>query len=181
MGDTPAGMTSDHIKSHLQKFRANSKISREEFLADYARALREAQAKADEAVVRVPPSRRRARSMCRTPRTACPAHRQMAAPPSRLASALTPWPCAQSSRHGRRPPRRLAPPPPSLGSWRHRRMSTCSSLAQGFLPLPTTCPPRQPRGSHQAPHLHLWGTRTTHTRPPCRGRRQPPPSPRPLP
>ncbi|CAE7573446.1 MYBC1, partial [Symbiodinium sp. KB8] len=55
MGDTPAGMTSDHIKSHLQKFRANSKISREEFLADYARALREAQAKADEAVVRAPP------------------------------------------------------------------------------------------------------------------------------
>lgn len=46
MEPQPVGMTSEHIKSHLQKFRANLGRSREAFLADYERALREATAKA---------------------------------------------------------------------------------------------------------------------------------------
>lgn len=40
-------ITTDHIKSHLQKYRANSKTSRAEFLSDYDRAMLEAHAKAE--------------------------------------------------------------------------------------------------------------------------------------
>lgn len=43
-------ITTDHIKSHLQKYRANSKTSRAEFLADYDRAMLEAHAKAEVAL-----------------------------------------------------------------------------------------------------------------------------------
>ncbi|KAA0172601.1 hypothetical protein FNF27_05954 [Cafeteria roenbergensis] len=44
----PDNMTSEHIKSHLQKFRANVRKSRDAFLQDYARAMREARARASE-------------------------------------------------------------------------------------------------------------------------------------
>lgn len=43
----PAELTSDHIKSHLQKFRANSLQSRKEFLYDFERASAEAQLAAE--------------------------------------------------------------------------------------------------------------------------------------
>jgi len=49
MQPVPDNMTSDHIKSHLQKYRANSQSSRDEFLADYDRALQEATSKAQAA------------------------------------------------------------------------------------------------------------------------------------
>ncbi len=49
MQPVPDNMTSDHIKSHLQKYRANSKSSRDEFMADYDRALQEATSKAQAA------------------------------------------------------------------------------------------------------------------------------------
>lgn len=42
----PAEMTSDHIKSHLQKFRNNSRDSRDRFMRDCARAYDEASARA---------------------------------------------------------------------------------------------------------------------------------------
>lgn len=44
----PSSMTSEHIKSHLQKFRGNVRRSRDAFLQDYARAMREARARANE-------------------------------------------------------------------------------------------------------------------------------------
>lgn len=44
----PDNMTSEHIKSHLQKFRANVRKSRDAFLQDYSRAMREARARASE-------------------------------------------------------------------------------------------------------------------------------------
>jgi len=42
----PDTMTSEHIKSHLQKFRANVRRSRDAFLQDYSRVMREARARA---------------------------------------------------------------------------------------------------------------------------------------
>jgi hypothetical protein len=44
--DLPGEMTTEHVKSHLQKFRANSKLSRDAFLRDYSRSLKEAKARA---------------------------------------------------------------------------------------------------------------------------------------
>ena len=48
MHPAPAHMTSDHIKSHLQKYRANYGRSRDAFLLEYERALRESRARARE-------------------------------------------------------------------------------------------------------------------------------------
>lgn len=44
----PAEMTSDHIKSHLQKFRNNSAVGREMFLKDFEQARADAEARAEE-------------------------------------------------------------------------------------------------------------------------------------
>ena len=41
----PPGMTTDHIKSHLQKFRMNTKISHDLFMQDYEQAREDAEAR----------------------------------------------------------------------------------------------------------------------------------------
>lgn len=52
MQPAPSHMTSDHIKSHLQKYRANYGRSRDAFLLEYERALRESRARAQEIELR---------------------------------------------------------------------------------------------------------------------------------
>lgn len=88
MQPAPSHMTSDHIKSHLQKYRANYGRSRDAFLLEYERALREARARAREIEVRTgvtpfPPG-------FSTFPLQMPAHLQSGAPPPHNASGELP-------------------------------------------------------------------------------------------